>query len=60
LDTLQGVRVFLGWSIRKMIEGELPESRAKGGAYIAGVLLRAFELSDLEDRLKALEERSGV
>jgi hypothetical protein len=55
VDTVGGVRVFLGWSLRKMIAGELSESKAKGAAYIAGVLLRACELASIERRITELE-----
>jgi hypothetical protein len=56
VDTVDGVRLYLAWSLRKMIEGELPESKAKGGAYIAGMLLKAFELTEIENRIRNLEQ----
>jgi hypothetical protein len=52
------VRLFLAWACRNMVEGKLSESKAKGGAYIAGVLLRAFELSQIETRIQRLEEQA--
>jgi|WetSurMetagenome_2_1015567.scaffolds.fasta_scaffold458774_2 hypothetical protein len=56
VDTVEGVRLYLAWSLRKMIAGELSESKAKGGAYIAGVLLRACELASIEKRITELEQ----
>jgi hypothetical protein len=55
VDTVEGVRLYLAWSLRKMIDGELPESKAKTGSYIAGMMLKAFELGEIETRIKQLE-----
>lgn len=59
VDTAGGVCVFLAWSIRKMIAGELSESKAKGGAYIASILLRGFEIAEIERRITELERTTS-
>jgi hypothetical protein len=56
IDTVEGVRLYLAWSLRKIIEGKLSESKAKTGGYIAGMLPRAFELAEIETRIKELEQ----
>jgi hypothetical protein len=59
VDTANGVCVFLAWTLRKMIAGELSEGKAKSGAYIASVLLRGFEIAEIETRISELERIAG-
>ena len=57
--TAEGVRDLLAEAISHVRRRKLDVKVGNGVAYLAASLLRAIELSDLESRLRALEERNG-
>jgi hypothetical protein len=57
--TAEGVRDLLAEAITQIRRRKLDTKVGNGLAYLAASLLRAIELSDLESRLRALEERNG-
>jgi hypothetical protein len=57
--TAEGVRDLLAEAITQIRRRKLDVKAGNGMAYLAASLLRAIELSDLESRLRALEERNG-
>jgi hypothetical protein len=57
--TAEGVRDLLAEAIAQVRRRKLDTKVGNGLAYLAASLLRAIELSDVENRLRALEERNG-
>lgn len=57
--TAEGVRDLLAEAIAEVRRRKLDTKVGNGLAYLAASLLRAIELSDMENRLKALEARNG-
>ena len=56
LKTSSDVAYFLAKVTREAYMGTMEMTKAKGLAYISGVLLKSLEVSDLEGRISALEE----
>jgi hypothetical protein len=56
LRTAFDVRRLLARLINMTLKDELDESKCTKVGYLCGVLLRAIELSELEERIKKLEE----
>jgi len=57
-QTAEGVRDLLAEAISQVRRRKLDTKVGNALAYVASSLLRAIELSDLESRLRALEERN--
>lgn len=60
LDTVADVKRFLGRIIHEVHVGEIDVKIANSIGLIASTLLRAIEGSDIEERLKALEDAAAV
>jgi len=57
LNTLRDCQRFLGMLIHEVRQGQTESSEATRLAYITQVLIRTFELTDIESKLNELEER---
>lgn len=55
LDNVLQVKIFIARLINGVMTGEVEPGTATKVGYLAGVLLKAIELSDLENRLNQLE-----
>lgn len=51
------VRRFLSRIVNDVVSGRISQDLAKSAAYICQTLLRAMEMGEIENRLKALEEK---
>ena len=58
LKTLEDVRRYLAYLIRAIEADEIEATKGGRLAYISSILIRAIEGSDLEPRLRALEQQS--
>ena len=56
LQTLQDVRRYLASLINRLESGDIEESTASKLAYISNILISCIKDSDIEARLKALED----
>lgn len=59
LENSRQVQRLLGRTINLLNDGEIKEGKAKAIGYLAGILLKSFETINLEERLKALEDKLG-
>ena len=57
MNTARGIRQALATLYNDLLEDKISESKARALSYIASIMLRAVESSELEDRLDQLEER---
>ena len=57
LKNLADVRRFLARAANRLDAGEITEAHARTQAYICSVLKSIIEISDLEQRLEALERK---
>lgn len=57
LQTLQDVRRYLASLINRLESGEVEEGTASKLAYISNILISCIKDSDIETRLKAIEEQ---
>ena len=60
LKTVFDVNRFLAKLINGVYRDEIDPSKGTKLAYLCGVMLRAFELSDLEQRIATLEESARI
>lgn len=60
METVADVVDLLGRTVRDVMTLENSISRARCVGYLCGVAVRALEVSDLEDRIRRLEERVGA
>ena len=59
LKTAGNIRAYLSNVINRLEAGELDESAAKARGYLAQLMAKVIETSDLEQRVQALEETSN-
>lgn len=55
LTSARAVRTYLAGCLQRLENGELDENQTKSRAYVAQVLVKILETSDLEKRIAALE-----
>ena len=55
LTSVEAVRAYLAGCLQRLENGEIDESATKARAYVAQLLARIIEGSDLEKRISALE-----
>lgn len=57
LNNIRDCQRFLGMLIHEVRQGQTESSEATRQAYITQVLIKTFELTDIEDKISQLEER---
>lgn len=57
MNTARSIRQALAILYHDLQEDQISESKARALSYIASIMLRAVESSELEQRLDQLEER---
>lgn len=57
LNNLRDCQRFLGMLIHEVRQGKTESSEATRQAYITQVLIKTFELTDIEDKILQIEER---
>ncbi len=60
LQNAQDLRRYLAGLINRVESGEVEVNLGKSLAYMSSILLRIIEGSDLEQRVQALEKKTGV
>lgn len=59
LKTAGNIRAYLSNVINRLEAGELDEGAAKARGYLAQLMSKVIESSDLEQRVQALEENGN-
>ena len=60
LTSVDAVRGYLAGCLQRLENGELDENGTKARCYCAQALVRIIEGSDLERRIRALEEKENA
>lgn len=55
LETPRGVQRLLARMINQLNDGSMKENTARTIGYLAGVLLKSFEVAEFEERISKLE-----
>lgn len=56
INDADGVRRLLQRTINALLDDEISESKARAIGYLCNIMLKAFEVGELEERLTELEE----
>lgn len=57
LNTAKAIRQQLAKLYHDLSEGEITENKARTLAYIASIMLKAVEISELEEKLDTIEKQ---
>ena len=60
LTSVEAVRAYLAGCLQRLENGEIDDKAAKTRGYLAQLLARIIEGSDLEQRIKTLEEKENL